>query len=87
MKNYFLKLLKNFCLGIGTILIISPIFTYWYIHGNYERYLLIINKPAPFSNFGSGPYQLFYLTILPILLGIILIKLAFVVKKINTKKS
>lgn len=81
MKNYFLKLLKTFCLGLGTILIISPIFTYWYIHGNYERYLQIINKPALFSNFGSGPYQLFHLTILPILSGIILLKISTLIKK------
>ena len=81
MKNFLLKLLRTFCLGLGTISLLSPIFFYWLIHGNYERYLQIINSPAPLNNFGSGPYQLFYLTILPILLGIILIKISTLIKE------
>jgi len=44
--------------GMGMMLILAPGFLYWWIHGNYERYLWIIGGPAPYSKFGSGPYQL-----------------------------
>ncbi len=36
-----------------------PLFLYWLIHGDYERYIWLINGPPPFDQFGSGPYQLF----------------------------
>ena len=50
--------LISILLLVGRIFIISPLFLYWWIHGDYERYLWIINGPEPFSNFGSGPYQM-----------------------------
>ena len=45
-----------FSWGLG--LMISPIALYLFIHGDAERYAWIIRGPEPFSNFGSGPYQL-----------------------------
>jgi len=65
---------------LGIIFILSPFFLYWFIHGDYERYIWIINGPFPFSHFGGGPAQLFmYLSLF--LLGIIFLVLSFVFKK------
>jgi hypothetical protein len=44
--------------GLGILMIISPIFLRWFIHGDYERYIWLINGPEPFSKFGGGPFQL-----------------------------
>ncbi|MBK5252725.1 MAG: hypothetical protein JJE29_08865 [Peptostreptococcaceae bacterium] len=44
--------------GLGAVLIASPLALYWFIHGDYDRYIWIINGPAPFDSFGSGPFQL-----------------------------
>lgn len=57
MKRYTLRALLYALQGIGISLIMSPLFLYWWIHGDYDRYLWIINGPSPYSNFGSGPYQ------------------------------
>ena len=61
MKNSLAKILLNIILlilpGMGTILIFSPIFLYWWIHGDYNRYLWIISGPFPYSHFGGGPFQ------------------------------
>lgn len=50
--------LGSILLGAGIIFMLSPFFLGWWIHGDYERYLWIINGPEPYSNFGGGPYQL-----------------------------
>lgn len=44
--------------GIGISLVMSPLFLYWWIHGDYQRYLWIISGPSPYDKFGGGPYQL-----------------------------
>nr|NIS38286.1 hypothetical protein [Candidatus Saccharibacteria bacterium]NIV03772.1 hypothetical protein [Calditrichia bacterium]NIV72064.1 hypothetical protein [Calditrichia bacterium] len=41
----------------GIVFLASPLFLYWFIHGDYDRYLWIINGPYPFSHFGSAPFQ------------------------------
>ncbi|MDD4760670.1 MAG: hypothetical protein PHU66_07665 [Bacteroidaceae bacterium] len=51
---------------------ISPAILYLFIHGNYERYIWIINSPYPFSRFGGGPFQLFIFAGL-FIVGIIII--------------
>lgn len=48
----------------GVVFSISPLFLYWWIHSDYERYLWIINGPEPYSNLGSGPYQLLLYVVL-----------------------
>lgn len=53
-RNIFSLILS----GTGAILIVLPFALYWFIHGSYERYIWIINGPFPFSNFGSGPFQM-----------------------------
>lgn len=45
-------------LSWGAFLMASPVALYLFIHGDAERYAWIISGPEPFSNFGSGPYQL-----------------------------
>lgn len=45
-------------IGAGVLLVVSPVVLYWFIHGDADRYLWIISGPAPFSSFGSGPFQL-----------------------------
>jgi len=52
------KFLSDLLLSVGFIITISPLILYWFIHGDYERYIWIINGPYPFSNFGGGPFQL-----------------------------
>ncbi len=52
------KFICDLIRGLGAVLIVSPLALYCFIHGNYERYIWIINGPAPFKYFGSGPFQL-----------------------------
>lgn len=56
MKKYKV-FISNFLMNLGIIITISPIFLYWFIHGDYERYIWIINGPFPFNGFGGGPFQ------------------------------
>ncbi len=44
--------------GWGLLLMASPVALYLFIHADARRYAWIIAGPEPFSNFGSGPYQL-----------------------------
>ena len=78
MRKYVLKgFISGLLLGLGLIFIISPAMLYWFIHGNYERYIWIINGPYPFSHFGGGPFQLFMSTGL-FIVGIILIAISII---------
>ena len=71
--------------GLGFLLLLSPLFFYWLIHGSYERYLWLINGPFPFNNFGGGPFQLFlYLSFF--LCGLIILGLSLLLKN-QTKKT
>lgn len=83
-KEKFYPMILNaiFCVLsiIGLIIIISPLFLYWWIHGNYERYLWIINGPAPYNKLGSGPYQFFLFSGL-FLLGILFFVCALMLRK------
>jgi len=56
-KDY--DFLSSILLGAGSIFMLSPFFLMWWITGDYDRYIWIINGPAPYSNFGSSPHQLF----------------------------
>jgi len=67
-------------LGAGLLLVASPILIYWFIHGDTERYLWIINGAAPFSSLGSGPIQL-YLYASLVAVGGILIVAALVARR------
>ena len=57
MKRFIIDIVSSVLLGLGIILLASPLLLYWWIHGSYERYIWIINGPYPYSSFGSGPYQ------------------------------
>jgi len=43
-----LKLGTSLFLGFSFIFFVSPIFLYWFIHGDSNRYVWIINGPYPF---------------------------------------
>lgn len=66
--------------GFGILLMVSPYFIYQFITGNEERYLWIINGPAPFNQLGSGPYQM-WLYVFLILIGIFLFVISRYLKK------
>jgi hypothetical protein len=60
MKKYLLKeLITDLLLGLGLIFVISPVALYWFIHGDYDRYIWILNGPYPLSHLGGGPFQIF----------------------------
>ncbi|MBI3956533.1 MAG: hypothetical protein HY340_00900 [Candidatus Kerfeldbacteria bacterium] len=64
----------------------GPILLNWFIHGNYERYLWIINGPYPFSHMGSGPFQLAMYAQL-VLVGLALFALGVVLELFLRKKN
>lgn len=76
MKNSY----YNTLLIIGIVLLATPALLYWWIHGDYDRYLTIINGPFPFSHLGGGPFQLVVYGGL-FLLGIVVIDIWFVVSR------
>jgi len=80
IKSLLLDILSSILLCWGVIFIASPVWLTWFIHGNYERYLWIINGPFPFSSFGSGPFQLFMFIFL-VLAGILMISVGLVLRK------
>lgn len=80
-KIHTSKLLNSLVLPLGIAWLLSPLLFYWLIHGNYERYLWIIRSPYPFNNFGSAPFQLLFLTIIPIIIGATLIIMSIFIRK------
>jgi hypothetical protein len=87
MKKFILDLSSSLLLGMGCLALLSPIFFYWWIHGNYERYIWIITGPAPYSSFGGGPYQLFNFFIFPAVLGLILISVSIIMRRKLLKQN
>jgi len=82
----FTIFLSNFLISIGILAIISPVFLYWFIHGDYDRYIRIINGPFPFSSFGGGPFQmLIYMGLF--IMGAVLISASLIIKFINRSKN
>ncbi|MEX2437433.1 MAG: hypothetical protein WD509_02560 [Candidatus Paceibacterota bacterium] len=75
-----MKIIANTFLLFGTLFAVSPLGLYWWIHGDYERYLWIINQPYPLSNFGSGPFQLFLFASL-FAVGVGFLTLGFLTRK------
>ena len=53
-----LDLFTSALLGLGLVFAAAPAVFLWLIHGSGERYLWLISGPAPFDQWGSGPYQL-----------------------------
>ncbi len=52
------NIITNTLFTIGSIFFVSPFGLYWWVHGDYDRYFAIINGPLPYSDLGSGPFQL-----------------------------
>lgn len=81
MRKQLIKLfVSHLLLGLGFTLIISPAILYWFIHGNYERYIWILNGPYPLSHFGGGPFQLL-MSVGLFIVGIGLIVISIILKK------
>ncbi|WP_048601963.1 hypothetical protein [Rubeoparvulum massiliense] len=81
MRSQSLKsFISDLLLGLGFVFIISPAILYWFIHGNYDRYIWIISGPYPFSHFGGGPFQLFVSAGL-LIIGIGLIGISRILKR------
>jgi|GEM_PF-1912783 len=78
-QKIILDITASVLLGLGTIGILSPFLMYWFIHGNYDRYIWIIHGPYPFSSFGGGPFQLF-MDVGLMLAGAILIIISLILK-------
>jgi len=53
-----MRKLQIFLYILAAIFICSPLFVHQWIHGDYARYLWIINQPYPLSQLGSVTYQL-----------------------------
>lgn len=74
--------LISILLVAGPAFMLSPFFLYWWIHGDDERYLWIINGPFPFSSFGGGPFQLgMYLGL--VFLGLMMFVVGLYLRKID----
>ena len=73
-------ILSNLLLLIGIEICLSPIILYWFIHGNYDRYIWIINGPFPLNSFGGGPFQLLMYGGL-LISGLVLIAVLLIVKR------
>ena len=73
-------ILSNLLLLLGFEICLSPFILYWFIHGNYERYIWIINGPFPFNSFGGGPFQLLMYGGL-FIIGLVLIAVSLIVKR------
>lgn len=75
-----IDVLSSIVLGVGILFLTSPLVLYWWIHGNYERYLWIIKGPLPYSQFGGGPFQL-WIGVSLLLLGLIFISVGIVLRQ------
>lgn len=58
MRETLLELLTSALLGLGLVLMASTVLLWWWIAGDYQRYVWIINGPPPYDQFGDGPFQL-----------------------------
>ncbi len=81
MSNYsFNDFITDLIMGLGFILIFCPILIYWFIHGNYYRYIWIVSGPYPFNAITGGTFQyIFYGAF--ILAGIALITIGIISKR------
>ena len=70
---------------LGLLLLISPLFLHWLIHGDYKRYLAIINGPYPLSHMGSAPFQMVMYIIL-FIAGVLIVFLSFRIKRPSKKR-
>ena len=73
-------ILSNLLLLIGIEICLSPFILYWFIHGDYDRYIWIINGPFPFNSFGGGPFQLLMYGGL-LITGLVLIAISLIIKR------
>ncbi len=73
-------LVSSALLGMGIQFLLVPPLFWWWLHGSRERYLWIISGPLPYSQFGSGPLQL-WIAVFSGTLGIALFLLGVLMRK------
>ena len=73
------EIVASLLLGLGVVAVGSPVALYVLVHGDTRRYEWLISGPAPFDQFGSGPFQL-WVSLFLVLLGLLLMVLATLVK-------
>lgn len=79
--------IPKFCFMLSWICFLIPIFFYRLLHGKYERYLWIIHQDFPFSHFGSGPFQFWFLIALPFLFALCFWIIAYLLRKRSSPKA
>lgn len=71
-----IRKLTFFLYILSGLFLVGPFVAYWIIHGDYQRYMWIINQAYPLSHLGSFGYQAtLYGTLFLIGIGILLIAL------------
>lgn len=83
--NRIREIVSSALLGVGLLLMISPLFLYWFIHGDADRYLWIIQGPPPFDQSGSAPFQL-WTGVLLLAAGIIFVIISHIIRNRPFKK-
>lgn len=79
-RQIAVDLFSSSLLGVGiTFVLAAPAF-WWWVNGSRERYLWIINGPAPYNRFGSGPLQL-WIGVLLAAIGVVLFTLGAVLRQ------
>jgi len=82
MKRYTLDdFFTDLLLGLGFVLLLSPLFLYWFIHGSYYRHIWVLSGPYPFNALGGGPFQLLFYGVL------VISGLAFIIISVLVKRS
>jgi hypothetical protein len=81
MKTIY-SLLSSLFKGIAFVFIMSPVLLYWFMHGDGDRYVWLINGPAPFSQLGGGPFQL-WASVGLLVLGVIFIVLSLIISRLR----
>lgn len=72
--------ISSLLFGWGVLLFLSPVILYWFIYGSRERYLWITAGPAPISDLGGGPFQL-YLYLGLCILGVLFVLTAIAIRR------
>ena len=88
MKLFLLDMLASLLMGLSLLSFVSPMFFYWWIHGDYERYIWIISGPSPYDSFGGGPFQLYFFFSAPVIIGTACLVISIILRnKLRTDKT
>jgi len=71
--NFKIRFILRF---VGLELLALALFLYWFVKGDYDRYLWIISGPFPFSHMGGASFQVVVYGGL-VLVGVFLLMLSY----------